>query len=190
MAKKEKRKKERRLQNPFLCVSLFYLPDSLCPLFFFFFQSLCDDQKKKKKSGFYRAFFVSFVTVLVVQPPLCIRWRNKHVSFFFTKTALRPPISTRVKALPFFCLFRFTHTTSSFPFSFFFFSLHLRTFSAGERETYTLPLSCFFFFFCLSEVSSFFLFLMTPTYKSLPCKKETRKKRCGLLTTCFSQLIP
>ena len=148
MAKKEKRKKERRLQNPFLCVSLFYLPDSLCPLFFFFFQSLCDDQKKKKKSGFYRAFFVSFVTVLVVQPPLCIRWRNKHVSFFFTKTALRPPISTRVKALPFFCLFRFTHTTSSFPFSFFFF-FHFTSEPLVQASVrpYTLPLSCFFFFF-------------------------------------------
>lgn len=101
--------------------------------------------------------------------------------FSLPKTALRPPISTRVKALPFFCLFRFTHTTSSFPFSFFFF-FHFTSEPLVQASVrpYTLPLSCFFFFFCLSEVSSFFLFLMTPTYKSLPCKKETRKKRCGL----------
>lgn len=159
MAKKEKRKKERRLQNPFLCVSLFYLPDSLCPLFFFFFQSLCDDQKKKKKSGFYRAFFVSFVTVLVVQPPLCIRWRNKHVSFFFTQNCTTSSHQYPCESTPFFLFISFhTHHVFFSFFILFFFSLHLRTFSAGERETLYSPAFLFFFFFCLSEVSSFFCF--------------------------------
>ena len=148
MAKKKKERKKDVYKtlfcvcHYFICLILY----ALCFFFFIIFQSLCDDQKKKEKSGFYRAFFVSFVTVLVVQPPLCIRWRNKHVSFFFTQNCITSSHQYPCESTPFFLFISF-HTHHVF-FSFFilFFHFTAEPLVQASVRPYTLPLSCFFFF--------------------------------------------